>query len=182
MSNYRRARIDGGVYFFTVVTNSRQEILTLPQSRKALRNAIEATRKLLPFAVEAWVLLPEHLHCIWFLPKDNGDFSKRWGMIKAGFSKQVRASLEQGKQLTASRKKHRESALWQRRFWEHAIRDEQDFRRHVDYIHYNPVKHGLVERVKDWPYSTFHRYVKKGIYPENWGGGEVNNFDQGFGE
>src|SRR3989344_676842 len=102
MSNYRRARIDGGTYFFTVVTGGRQEILTLPESRSALRNAIEDPRKLLPFTVEAWVLLPEHLHCIWSLPEGDDNFSKRWGMIKAGFSKQAKGLLEQGGQLTAS--------------------------------------------------------------------------------
>jgi putative transposase len=182
MSNYRRARIDGGTYFFTVVTGGRREILTLPESRSALRNAIEDTRKLLPFTVEAWVLLPEHLHCIWSLPEGDEDFSKRWGMIKAGFSKQVKGLLEQDGQLTVSREKHRETSLWQRRFWEHVIRDETDFRSHMDYIHYNPVKHGLVGHVGDWPYSTFHRYVAKGIYPEHWGGGEAKDFDQDFGE
>jgi len=182
MSNYRRARIDGATYFFTVVAGKRREILTLPESRKALRNAIEDTRKLLPFTVDAWVLLPEHLHCIWSLPEGDGDFSKRWGMVKAGFSKQMRGVLEQGKQLAASRGKHRETSLWQRRFWEHVIRDETDFRRHVDYVHYNPVKHGLVERVKDWPYSTFHKYVEKGVYPANWGDDEVTDSAGGFGE
>jgi len=165
-----------------VVTAGRKKILTLPQSRRALRSAIDDTRKLLPFIIEAWVLLPEHLHCIWSLPEGDGDFSKRWGMIKAGFSKQVRGLLEQERLLTVSREKHRETSLWQRRFWEHAIRDEEDFRRHVDYMHYNPVKHGLVERVSDWPHSTFRNYVAKGIYSEDWGGGDAKGFDQGFGE
>lgn len=181
MSNYRRARIAGGTYFFTLVTNERRQILTLPQGRKALRDVIEETRELLPFTVEAWVLLPEHLHCVWSLPEGDGDFSKRWGMIKAGFSKRMKGSLER-RQLTVSREKHRETSLWQRRFWEHAIRDDTDYRRHVDYIHYNPVKHGLVGYVKDWPYSTFHRYVAKGIYPKDWAGGQTKDLHQGFGE
>jgi putative transposase len=182
MSNYRRARIHGGTYFFTVVAGERREILTLPESRKALRSAIADTRKLLPFTVEAWVLLPEHLHCIWTLPEGDRDFSKRWGMIKARFSKQMRESLEQSRKITVSRKTHRETSLWQRRFWEHIIRDETDFRRHVDYIHYNPVKHGLVGCAKDWPYSTFHGYVAKGVYAEDWGGSETKDSGQGFGE
>ncbi|MEK7207151.1 MAG: transposase, partial [Pseudomonadota bacterium] len=118
----------------------------------------------------------------WSLPEGDGDFSKRWGMLKAGFSKQMRGVLEEDKQLTTSREKHRETSLWQRRFWEHVIRDETDFRRHVDYVHYNPVKHGLVERVKDWPYSTFHKYVEKGVYPANWGDDEVTDSAGGFGE
>ena len=183
MPNYRRARIAGGTYFFTVVTDGRREILTLARCREALRTAIAETRKLHPFVAEAWVLLPDHLHCIWTLPVGDEDYSKRWGLIKAGFSKRVRGSFcQQNDSSNVSKKKHREASFWQRRFWEHAVRDDEDFRRHVNYIHYNPVKHGLVKRARDWPYSTFRRFVEDGVYPEDWGGGEAANLADGFGE
>ena len=143
---------------------------------------INAVKHQYPFTVEAWVLLPEHLHCIWTLPEGDRDYSKRWGLIKAGFSKQMRDALHHDARLTASKQKHRETSIWQRRFWEHSISNEEDFRRHVDYVHYNPVKHGLVNHVKDWPHSTFHRYVAMGTYPENWGGDIALNLEGEFGE
>jgi len=120
-----------------------------------------------PFNINAWVLLPEHLHCIWTLPADDMNFSKRWGLIKAKFSKESGG-------LTRP--------VWQNRFWEHLIRDDRDLQMHLDYIHYNPVKHGLVESPKDWPPSTFHRYVQKGLYPLNWGEGVSFNPESRFGE
>ncbi|GMR20536.1 MAG: transposase [Gammaproteobacteria bacterium] len=170
MANYRRARTPGACYFFTVVTYRRQGILTLPGSRQALRRAIHDTRTHHPFEINAWVLLPDHLHCIWTLPENDHDFSRRWGLIKAQFSKAMKSQLHIEQWLNPSRRKKRESTIWQHRFWEHQIRDEQDYRNHMDYIHYNPVKHGLVTQTKDWPYSTFHRYVQKGSYPVDWGG------------
>jgi len=182
MSNYRRARATGGTYFFTVVAGERRKILTAPESREALRNAINVVKRQYPFTVEAWVLLPEHLHCIWTLPEGDRDYSKRWGLIKAGFSKQTRNALHHNARLTASKQKHRETSVWQRRFWEHSISDEEDFRRHMDYVHYNPVKHGLVNHVKDWPYSTFRRYVAKSVYPEDWGNDVALNLDGELGE
>ena len=182
MSNYRRARATGGTYFFTVVAGERRKILTASESREALRNAINVVKRQYPFTVEAWVLLPEHLHCIWTLPEGDRDYSKRWGLIKAGFSKQTRNALHHNARLTASKQKHRETSVWQRRFWEHSISDEEDFRRHMDYVHYNPMKHGLVNHVKDWPYSTFHRYAAKGVYPEDWGNDVALNLDGEFGE
>lgn len=169
MSNYRRSRTDGGTYFFTVVTHCRQRILTLTESRTILREVIHDVRKIHPFTVDGWALLPDHLHCMWTLPENDNEFSKRWGMIKARFSKRAKSIFFSKELLSTSRVKHRESTLWQRRFWEHEIRDENDFNRHLDYIHYNPVKHGLVESVIDWPYSTFHRLVKEGVYAEGWG-------------
>jgi len=120
-----------------------------------------------PFTIDAWVLLPEHLHCIWTLPQGDMDFSKRWGLIKAKFSKAL---------------SRQNTSVWQNRFWEHLIRDDRDMQIHLDYIHYNPVKHGYVESPKDWPSSTFHRYVQEGLYPLNWGEGVSFNSADKFGE
>ena len=177
MSIYRRARGPGGTYFFTVVTYRRRKIFADPVARTLLREAIMEVRAYLPFTIDAWVLLPEHLHCVWTLPPDDMDFSIRWGKIKAGFTKRSKDGLHRPELLTNSRKKHRESTIWQRRFWEHKIRNSDDYRRHLDYIHYNPVKHGLVAKVRDWPYSTFHRLVREGVYPENWGQGPELSLD-----
>ena len=121
------------------------------------------------------------MHCIWTLPKNDSDYSKRWGMIKAGFTKQIQQLLPE-MTVSDSRKNKHEASVWQRRFWEHEIRDQNDLNNHIDYIHYNPVKHGLVKYVKDWPFSTFHRYVKEGIYPEDWGGDYSENSHHGYGE
>jgi putative transposase len=170
MSNYRRARTPAGSYFFTVVTYRRRPLLVDLESRRVLREMIQQVRQDLPFCIEAWVLLPEHLHCIWTLPRGDADYSKRWGLIKAGFSKRMRDLFRNPEWINDSKAKHRESTIWQRRFWEHEIRDQEDFNRQVDYIHWNPVKHGQVSRVADWPYSTFHRYVRHGVYPLDWDG------------
>jgi len=121
------------------------------------------------------------LHCIWTLPPDDADFGIRWAMIKRFVTKQC-SSLRRNDWMTASKHKRKESTLWQRRFWEHQIRDEQDYERHMDYMHYNPVKHDFTRSVKDWPYSTFHRYVKEGVYNENWAGDGVLSINQKFGE
>ncbi|HEY5602579.1 MAG TPA: transposase [Gammaproteobacteria bacterium] len=169
MPQYRRSKIPGTAYFFTVVTHHRQPLLTEPKSRLSLRQTIMEVRFSHPFKVDAWVLLPDHMHCIWTLPENDHDFSKRWGLIKAGFTKKVGRLFYREELASDSRRDHREATIWQRRFWEHQIRDETDYQRHMDYIHFNPVKHGLVKQVKDWPYSTFHKYVANGLYPENWG-------------
>lgn len=118
-----------------------------------------------PFRLEAWVVLPEHLHCIWTLPPGDSDFSTRWNLLKGNFSR----SVEKGERISCSRAKRRERGLWQRRYWEHLIRDQEDFNRHIDYIHWNPVKHGWANRVSDWPHSSFHAYVARGVYPITWG-------------
>lgn len=123
--------------------------------------------------MEALVLLPDHLHCIWRLPDGDVNYSMRWGLIKKEFTKRAR-NLVDTAHPTKSRERHREGTIWQRRFWEHQIKDERDFAIHCDYIHYNPVKHGLVMSPKDWIYSTFHRYVKAGVYPREWGMSEIN--------
>lgn len=135
-----------------------------------------------PFTVEALVVLPDHFHALWTLPERDGDYSKRWGLIKARFSKGIKAELSHEDACSPSRTKRRETTIWQRRFWEHAIRDDEDFQKHFDYIHYNPVKHGLVSRVQDWPYSTFHRYVKQGFYSNDWGASISFRPEDNFGE
>lgn len=168
MSNYRRIPVAGATFFFTVVTYQRRPILLKPDIRTALREAIRETRRLRFFAIDVWVLLPDHMHCLWTLPPDDGDFSARWSMIKAAVT---RACGNTAPPNDTSRAARREGSIWQRRFWEHQIRDEADLIRHMDYSYWNPVKHGLVQRVIDWPYSTFHRDVRLGLYPMDWGGG-----------
>lgn len=173
MSYYRRAKTAGATYFFTVVSYRRQGILCDAPVRKAIRQAIVEVSNKSPFAIEAWVLLPDHLHCIWTLPPDDADFSSRWSRIKRMVSQECGTAYRRDDWMTPSKRKHRESTIWQRRFWEHQIRDEQDFNQHMDYVHFNPVKHGLSLNVADWPYSTFHRYVKNGVYSSNWGGNGI---------
>ncbi len=182
MPSYLRPKTTGGTFFFTIVTFERREILTLDKSRQILRQAIKDVQREYPFFIEDWVLLPDHIHAIWTLPHGDTDYSKRWGLIKAKFSKEGKAFFHGQQSVNASRIKRRETNIWQRRFWEHGIRDDQDLRRHIDYIHYNPVKHGLVRRVGEWPYSTFHQYVKEGLYPENWGEGVSFDREDSFGE
>lgn len=168
MPKYRRHYKQGGSYFFTVVTHHRQPILLNDDIRIALRASINEVRQTLPFKVDAWVLLPDHLHCIWTLPENDDNYSLRWLLIKRGVSKRCTQYLDV-KKRSASRKSRHESTIWQRRFWEHCIRDENDFATCMNYVHINPVKHGYVKRVVDWEYSTFHRYVKLGLYDEIWG-------------
>lgn len=170
MSRYRRSNVTGATYFFTVTAYKRNLILTHEAVRVAMRGAIEQVRKKHPFTIDAWVLLPDHLHAIWTLPPDDSEFGKRWGIIKSHVSRCCAHLIESCEPRSASRIKRREIDFWQRRFWEHQIRDELDFERHIDYIHYNPVKHNLVTHAKDWPYSTLHRYVRSGVCAENWGG------------
>lgn len=177
MSNYRRARDAGACYFFTLVSNRRQLLLTDTPLRAALRRAIEQVRLHRPFVIEGWVLLPDHLHCVWRMPQGDADLGLRWSMIKRLTSQ----ALPMAGSISLSRSLRRESGLWQRRFWEHRIRDEGDYQRHMDYLHFNPVKHGLVSRVLDWPWSSFHRLVKEGVYPPDWGGDSVVN-DAEYGE
>jgi putative transposase len=182
MPNYRRAFTPGGTFFFTVVTYRRHPVLTHPDMVSALRGAVRDTRAALPFIVVAAVVLPDHLHTIWELPEADADFSVRWSRIKQAVT-HVYAGLPIAQVApTASRVKRREGALWQRRFWEHRIRDDADLVRHVEYIHYNPVKHGHAARVGDWPHSSFHAYVRNGVYTADWGGGGFVEGGEGFGE
>ena len=175
---YRRARIKGGTYFFTVVAHNRRKILTIPENVDLLRSIFQSVMDKHPFCMDAIVLLPDHLHCLWTLPNDDHDFSTRWNLIKGAFSRQCSCHFK-GK-ASGSRQTKREAAVWQRRFWEHAIRDENDFDRHVEYIHYNPVKHNLVDSPNKWPYSSFHTYVRNGLYDADWGAGGIG-FDDFVG-
>ena len=165
MTNYRRYRIDGGTYFFTVNLAERQRSL-LTERIDTLREAFREVKNAHPFVIDAAVILPEHLHTIWTLPQGHNDFSLRWRQIKSAFSR----AIEKDERISNSRLRKQERGVWQRRFWEHAIRDEEDFNRHIDYIHINPVKHGYVQRAVDWQFSSFHRYVKLGILPADWAG------------
>lgn len=168
---YRRVRVPGASYFFTVVAWQRRQILCRPEVRQAVRSAFREELRTRPFVMDAVVLLPDHLHCIWTLPPGDDDFPARWRRIKASVSRAVGQQLEA--EPTASRRRKGERGLWQRRYWEHVIRDEADFAAHLDYIHFNPVKHGLVERAADWPWSSFHRYTAAGTYPLDWGETQV---------
>jgi putative transposase len=164
MPNYRRAFIPGGTYFFTVNLLERGSNDLLVRHISALRESVRTTRRLHPFDIHAWVVLPEHMHCIFELPPNDRDFSLRWRLIKHHFS----VALSRNEYRSDVRRSRRERGIWQRRFWEHVIRNEEDYRAHMDYVHYNPVKHGLVHCVRDWPYSTFHRCVQAGLYPLDW--------------
>jgi len=169
MPEYRRFSIPGGTYFFTVVTFSRLPIFASTKARNLLHSAWVNVRKKHPFQVDAICLLPEHIHCIWTLPEGDADYSMRWKEIKRIFTHEYLDQIGPVGIRNASRQKREEAAIWQRRFWEHTLRDEQDFNRHLDYIHYNPVKHGLVKKAQDWPWSSFHRYVGLGYYDKDWG-------------
>jgi len=182
MPRYLRPKMAGGTFFFTVVIFLRRTFFARESSRRILIQAIREVQELYPLTIEALVLLPDHLHSLWTMPEGDKDFAKRWGLIKAKFSKRTREFFHQEDLVSPSRQKRRETTIWQRRFWEHAIRDERDFQKHFDYIHYNPVKHGLVSRARDWPYSTFHRFVRQGIYPDDWGGDVSFLKDDSFGE
>lgn len=182
MPEYRRTYIPGAVYFFTVTTWRRQKSLLEEPVRFALREAITLTRRQWPFTIDAWVLLPDHLHCVWTLPQESADFSLRWGLIKRHVSQMVGERFSPSLDRTRSRLKRHESGLWQRRFWEHLIRDETDYRRHIDYIHWNPVKHNYLKQAGNWPYSTFHRFVERSIYPPDWGGIASIEVEDEFGE
>ncbi len=164
MSNYRRNRVSGGTYFFTVNILERKKTLLVDHIEE-LRQAIRHTRRMKPFHIDAWVVLPDHMHCMWTLPNDDNDYSSRWREIKKAFSK----SIPKTEYRSKTRLRRQERGIWQHRFWEHTIRDELDYQRHMDYLHYNPVKHGLVDTVQQWPYSTFHHLVERGVYPEQWG-------------
>lgn len=167
MPDYRRAWQPGGTWFFTVNLLERRGNDMLVRHIDSLRHVVIAVLRRHPFTIHGWVVLPDHLHCVIELPADDTDFPTRWRLIKTGFSK----ALPRVERLSEVRARRGERGIWQRRYWEHRIRDEADFRSHMDYVHINPVKHGLVARVVDWPFSTFHRLVKRGVYPSNWAGG-----------
>ncbi len=176
MTGYRRNFVAGGSFFFTVnLADRRLRLLT--ENIEALRTAFRDTQLHHPFAIDAIVILPDHLHTVWTLPDGDANFSARWRLIKTSFSRK----LAVGEPISSSRAGKGERGIWQRRYWEHTIRDENDYSRHIEYVHINPVKHGLVKRVSDWPYSSFHRMVREGVYPEDWAG-EVSRLDGELGE
>lgn len=170
MPNYRRAWHPGGTYFFTVNLLQRHGNDMLVRHIDDLRAAVGTTRRKNPFEIHGWVVLPDHLHCVISLPPGDADFATRWRLIKLLFSRAIPAD----EWRNPSRQQRGERGIWQRRYWEHLIRDEADFASHMDYVHINPLKHGLVTRVRDWPYSTFHRLVGDGVYPVDWAGGAEN--------
>ena len=169
MPEYRRNYVSGGTYFFTLVTHLRRHFLVDELARPFLRRAIDTVRSELPFDIVAMVLLPDHLHAIWTLPDGDENYSLRWKRIKGEFTTSyLDAGGCQGP-VSASRRKRGERGIWQRRFWEHTVRDETDFERLFDYTHFNPVQHGYVKCPHEWQYSTFHRHVRGSVYPEDWG-------------
>jgi putative transposase len=175
MVRYRRNFVPGGTFFFTATLANRSSRILIDHV-VALRMAVMHTRRQHSFLIDAVVVLPDHLHMIMTLPEADADFSTRWRLMKRRFTDSV---VKSG--TSVRRHRNGELALWQRRFWEHTVRDERDFERHVDYIHYNPVKHGYVTKVQDWPHSSFHRYVRDGVLPQDWAG-DLSQDPGSFGE
>jgi putative transposase len=169
MSNYRRIRVAGGTFFFTVVTFRRQPFLCTDLARAHLREVFRETRGTHPFTIEAICLLPDHLHCIWTLPENDDNNAERWSKIKGCFTRNYTAAGGQVDEPHALRRQRGEAGMWQRRFYEHWVRGEEDLRRHIDYIHFIPVKHGLVSRPSEWRWSSFGRYLRQGVYAAGWG-------------
>jgi putative transposase len=169
MSNYRRNYVPGGTYFLTLVTHERKPLFEAESSRELLRRALRHVKEKRPFTIEAMVLLPDHLHCIWTLPKEDDDYSTRVRQVKECYTREFLKMGGMEGATTTSRLRKAERAVWQRRFWEHTCIDQDDLNRCIDYIHWNPVKHGLVAQVRDYPWSTFHRFVEQEIYPVSWG-------------
>jgi putative transposase len=176
MPQYQRVKLDGGMFFFTVAIAERPSGL-LVRHIDRLRRIYASAQQRYPFETVAICILPDHLHAVWTLPWGDDEYSTRWSVIKAGFSR----GLHETALCSRSKQVRRERGLWQRRYWEHAIRDDADLERHVDYIHFNPVKHGHASQVVDWPYSSFHQYVARGILPADWGG-KLDNLAGAFGE
>jgi putative transposase len=176
MSRYRRVKIEGGVFFFTVTLADRSSDLLVRRIDR-LRHVYASVEQGYPFETIAICVLPDHLHAIWSMPEGDANFPLRWSLIKSGFSRGLAGDAPR----SASKVAKREKGIWQRRYWEHAIRDDADLARHIDYVHFNPVKHGHVTGVCDWPYSSFSRYVSRGLLPRDWGG-DVRNIVGAFGE
>ncbi|MGH7871160.1 MAG: REP-associated tyrosine transposase [Candidatus Binatia bacterium] len=176
MANYRRNFIGGGSFFFTVNLTNRHSRL-LVERIDLLRQSFRYTQSRHPFTIDAVVVLPDHLHAIWTLPSGDADYAMRWRLTKTVFSR----GLEQLEERSKSRRLKRERGIWQRRYWEHTLRDEDDFEHHCDYIHYNPVKHGYVRSVDSWPFSSFRKFAKRGLYPADWGG-VIGLEETAFGE
>ena len=176
MSRYRRATVEGGIFFFTLALADRSSDLLVRQIDR-LQSSYAVMQKRLPVETIAICILPNHLHALWQLPDGDANFASRWSLFKSGFSR----GLPAAETRSASKVIKREKGIWQRRYWEHAIRNDAEFERHVNYIHFNPVKHSLVTRVADWPHSSFHRYVAQGILAADWAG-DVGELRGSFGE
>jgi putative transposase len=174
MPDYRRLRIGGGRYFFTGNLADRRSSL-LTDRIGDLRHAVRRVRQLVPFHIDAWVVLPDHMHAVWTLPEGDDAFPRRWRTIKDLFSRRQIPS----EALSRSRASQGERGIWQRRYWKHAIRDDRDFAAHLDYVHFNPVKHGYVSHPIDWPYSSFRTCVARGLYPSDWLGSDDGDADHG---
>jgi len=174
---YRRADVKGGTYFFTINLAERKNTLLIEEIDK-LRCVMNKVKKQHPFKLDAMVVLPDHMHAIWTMPNNDSDYPKRWMLIKSGFSRQ----LPKHETINKSRQRKGERGIWQRRYWEHLIRDDHDYQMHVDYIHYNPVKHGYVKRAVDWPYSSVHEHLSKGLLTWDWGCNEDKLGDLVVGE
>ncbi|MCW8830834.1 MAG: transposase [Gammaproteobacteria bacterium] len=174
---YRRSNTKGGTYFFTVNLANRSQTL-LVDNYHLLKEAIRIVKQRHPFHIDAMVVLPDHLHTIWTLPVDDADFSKRWGLIKSGFSRK----LPKNELRSKSRQSKAERGIWQRRFWEHQIRNQQDYNQHIDYIHYNPVKHGYVSKPSNWPQSSIHKFIQNAVINNDWGANEQPVFNSAIVE
>jgi putative transposase len=168
MPNYRRTFLEGGTFFFTLVTQRRRRIFANDAARRSLGEAFRTIQNQQPFEMVAVVLLPDHLHCIWTLPEDDADYPSRWAAIKRGFAESWTAAGGGEAVISDARHRRHERGVWQKRFWEHRIRNHADMARHVDYIHFNPVKHDLVQCPHAWPYSSFLRWVRDGYYRRDW--------------
>ena len=179
MPNYIRADAAGATFFFTLTLEDRGARYLVDHVAD-LRACMKAVKERHPFDIEAMVVLPEHIHALWRLPVDDGDYSTRWMLIKQAFTRRLVEAGVLPDEANAPRGRRGERTVWQKRFWEHQIRDDDDFARHVDYIHFNPVKHGWVLRARDWPYSSLHRFVREGKLPEDWGIGSA--IEGQFGE
>lgn len=165
MTEYRRFYQPNATWFFTVNLAERKNNRLLVDNIDLLRECFRYVKQRKPYHIGAIVILPDHLHSIWTLPPDDSNFSVRWNMLKGRFSR----AIDKGERVSVSRLNRRERGIWQRRFWAHLVTDQEDYNRHIDYIHWNPVKHGLVNCVIDWPHSSFHQFVEQGIYPAAWG-------------
>lgn len=172
MPDYRRSFIPGGTYFFTVKTELNAPVFGELAAVRVLGTVMREAKRRWPFRIDAIVVLPDHLHAIWSLPAGDVGYSTRWAWIKKEFTKRYLASGGQEQATSGSRRKNRRRGVWQRRFWEHTIEEERDYEAHFDYVHWNPVKHGYVTCPVDWPHSSFHRWVRAGVYPRNWGCGD----------
>jgi putative transposase len=177
MPNFRRAWVPGGSFFFTVVTDRRRRLFSSERARCLLGEKLRACQAAWPFTINAIVLLPDHLHAIWSLPSGDAAYPARWAWVKKEFTKAWLAGGGSELSISSARSKEERRGVWQPRFWEHTLESDHDFDRHFDYVHYNAVKHGYVACPSAWPHSSFHRWVREGVYPADWActdGGPLN--------